>query len=228
MPLAGKILNRLKRPMIWELDSYHNFKCKLQTSPFAEAPLESDLPAGITLREINNEDHKLLHSLSQLLSTPAARFPHPVTVEWLHSLFQQGERCFCAIRDGSVIGLLMASPTNGRFSEKFAAIVKSEAGSWVTNTAFVDPIYRGMGLHRFVSRFTKSRLKEAGGIYAYSFVGVHNLASAINTHQTNDEYRVVYHLSVDIPLARKMNLYPKINKENWRPCLFKPASKQRD
>ncbi len=225
MGLAGKILNRLKRPVIWDLDGYYHFRTNLQTSALAEPLRADEMLDGISLKDISVDDSAHLEGVAALLSMPEAHYPAPVTAEYVSSLLAAGDRCFIALRGKDVVAVQFSTPTDGRLSTGFAALVRHERGSWVSNSTFVAPSARGSGIQRLLARYSKSLFREAGAPHTFSFVGAHNVPSVINTFKTNDEYRFVYHLSLDLPLLARRNMYLKNEKERWRPCPRKPTGK---
>ena len=128
------------------------------------------------------------------------------------------DRCIVAKHENQYVA--MSWVALGRNSEwpSFAQVSLAQKNSGLLHLSYVKPNYRGHCLQRFLDLQRKKLLAERGFEQSVSFVGVNNLSSVRNSMACNESFKLMYHLSVEIPVLKKMNFFPKWNQENWKSC----------
>ena len=136
----------------------------------------------------------------------------------LFSQFTRGERCAGVFDDGRCVGMSWIAPADGNKWPSFAQIPGLGDRCGLVHMAYVRPAYRGNQLHRYLDVLRKHQLKREGKRTVVCFVGVKNFASIRSLMATNEEYRLVYHLTLDLALLPKFSLFLKRRSEDWESC----------
>jgi hypothetical protein len=135
-------------------------------------------------------------------------------VEFLVDAFGRGDICLLVLANGVPAGMMWASGPRSRLLSKFAACVANDCTRFTIHRTYIAPQFRGKGLQRSMNWFLKVRMAERGFKGSYGFVGPKNLASVSNNMKTCQEYKLIYHLTIEV-LSKKFNFYPKFRVEPW-------------
>ena len=130
----------------------------------------------------------------------------------------RADRCIVAKHENQYVA--MSWVALGRPSDwpSFAQAPLVQKSSGLLHLSYVKPEYRGHYLQRFLDLQRKKLLAEQGFEQSVSFVGVNNLSSVRNSMACNESFKLMYHLSVEVPGLKKINFFPKWNQENWKSC----------
>tara|TARA_R110000850_G_scaffold264954_2_gene394289 strand:- start:6710 stop:7381 length:672 start_codon:yes stop_codon:yes gene_type:complete len=130
----------------------------------------------------------------------------------------RADKCIVAKHESQYVA--MSWVALGRPSDwpSFAQAPLVQKSSGLLHLSYVKPEYRGHYLQRFLDLQRKKLLAEHRFEKAVSFVGVSNLSSMRNSMACNESFKLTYHFSVEIPVLKKLNFFPKWNQENWKSC----------
>ena len=215
-----RLLSRLRRPLKLDLDAYLLFRSHLGQLQRGSSFIENG-DDGIQIAELGQESiEKVLGLITGTMNLQTVTDPgtRDIAAHAFEKRLSEGDRCFGAVVDDIFVGIRWVSFPGHSVYKSFAALVKDEPDSCVFNGAYVSPEYRGRRIQIRLDAAMKRVLGRDGLETSFSFVGVHNFASIVNCLRCHDDYRLIYHLSVDLPFSPLLNFYPKQNVELWRPC----------
>ncbi|MEX0729848.1 MAG: hypothetical protein WED00_11535 [Aquisalimonadaceae bacterium] len=202
---------------LWDLDAYVLFRSDL-TGAAAPWSQHDDITDGLVIRELDGTNETDVHNLAKLT------YPHQTNEERrgqlsrLSTQLGNGERCFVAVAETDIVAMQWIAGPKSAVFKGFGAMLRNAAKRSLFHRTFVREDFRGRKLQRRIDSYMKKTLKNEGIETTYTFVGVRNFASIINCLRLNNEFRLIYHLSIDLPGLPKLNLYPKRSREPWRPC----------
>lgn len=147
----------------------------------------------------------------------------PSISKYLRQRDQLGDSCVVARHGTQCIG--MAWVLLGKRSDwpSFAKVPYEESDTGLLHQIYVRPDYRGFHLQRFLDIHQKKHLFDNKINSSLTFVGVKNFSSIRNAMTCNERFRLIYHLSIDIPLIGRKNLFPKWSEEGWNNTHFHAA-----
>lgn len=130
----------------------------------------------------------------------------------------RADKCIAAKHENQYVAMSWVALGQTADWPPFAQAPLVQKRSGLLHLSYVRPIYRGHYLQRFLDLQRKKLLAEHGFEQSVSFVGVSNLSSMRNSMACNESFKLMYHLSVEIPVLKKFNFFPKWNQENWKSC----------
>lgn len=131
---------------------------------------------------------------------------------------KNGDACATAWDAYKVVGFFWMADKKSHVYKHFANCVANIRGSAVLYQTYVDSDYRGQRLQINLDRVSKEFFRSNGMAKTHTFVGVKNFASIRNSMRVNEEFKLIYHLSLKGPKGRSVNFYPKWSAEAWIPC----------
>ncbi|MCL7945681.1 hypothetical protein [Marinobacter sp. ATCH36] len=132
--------------------------------------------------------------------------------------FGQADRCIVAKCESRYVAMSWVALGRNAQWPPFAQVPLTQKSSGLLHLSYVKPEYRGHCLQRFLDLQRKKLLAEQGFEQSVSFVGVNNFSSVRNSMACNESFKLMYHLSVEIPGLKKINFFPKWNQESWKSC----------
>lgn len=135
----------------------------------------------------------------------------------VRSLLLRGDACIGVVCQNRVVGMTWCGGHVAIERIPFANILKKEKNIGIGHHDFVDAGHRGKGLQRALSVVRLRYAHQKGCSAFYVFVGVKNIASVINLMKVFSEYKIVFHVKVDVPLI-SINLFPGFQREDWSQC----------
>jgi GNAT superfamily N-acetyltransferase len=174
------------------------------------------LPVGYSIRLIKSVDDRSFESLVLLWDQAYKEKPGDAKNK-VRSLLLQGDVCIGAFYQNSVIGMTWSGEQAAIQRIAFANFLKKEKCAGIGHHDFVDVDHRGKGLQRALSSVRLKYAKEKGCHAYYVFVGVKNLSSIINLMRVFSEFKVVFHVKIDVPFFT-FNFFPGARKEEWSQC----------
>ncbi|WP_156493548.1 hypothetical protein [Oleiphilus sp. HI0125] len=213
--LIHRILSRL---FYWDLDAYICFREDL-TKPRELHSLPKSLSdEGWKLYEVDLGLPKDMQKLSTLF---LEAFPSYQTLDdaktELDNAKKRGDKCIVVANDNEFKAMSWLGQENNRLLQTVGKFMDSRHGIGVIHRSYVSPSLRGHKLQQIISSHISDLAKREGKEWLCGFAGVQNFSSIRNRLQRHDEYRLVYHLTIETKL-RKWNIFPKLNKERWKPC----------
>jgi len=222
MPIyLRKLLSRFVR---FDIDAYFWFRRDI-TNLVETAKIPIDLQQdGWHIREVDLECKADIQMLTQLwlIAFPSYRHESRVHKE-LERANKNGERCWVTankIEFGAMTWTGFSD--NFMFSTIGACIKKScemvdISEAYVGYRSYVLPKLRGYKLTATMSQSKVIAAQKAGCKTKHAFVGVKNFASVHNSLIQDDEYKLYYHVTIEI-LSHKWHIFPNLSKESWTPC----------
>jgi hypothetical protein len=128
------------------------------------------------------------------------------------------DRCIVAKHQDKYVAMSWVALGRNAEWPSFAQVPLTKKSSGLLHLSYVKPEYRGHCLQRFLDLQRKKLLAEQGFEQSVSFVGVNNFSSVRNSMACNENFKLMYHLSVEIPGLKKINFFPKWNQEHWKSC----------
>lgn len=133
----------------------------------------------------------------------------------IYSRFNDGDECFACINKGKIIAMGWIGYTNNYMLKGVAKKIGLKKDEAISHFYYVDDAHRGKGIQILLKNYIYSYIKEEKDLKtAYTYVGVHNIASLINNIKINQEYRILHHISITF-MCFDFNLYPKYKIERW-------------
>jgi GNAT superfamily N-acetyltransferase len=123
------------------------------------------------------------------------------------SHFADGDECFLAMVDGEIAGMLWVGYQGNYMLKDMVQKDGLDNKEAIIHRAYVSPKFRGYNLHAHLSSHIKSYLKEKGYKRTRGYIGINNLASILNTIKTNDRYKTLYHLKIDL-FRKSLHFFP--------------------
>ncbi len=195
-------------------DTYFLFARDLEK----EMEFDYRIPGGYSLIIIKSEKDVNLDSLCSLWAKAYHSSKNSLIVKnRVKSLIRRGDVCFCVLFQGKAVGMAWSGGKKAIQEIDFAQILKREKLAALGHHDFVDEEHRGHGFQKILSLSRVNYAKKNGFTKYYVFVGVKNAASLKNLAKVFNEYKIVFHLKIDIPL-RTFNFFPGANRENWALC----------
>jgi|AntDeeMetagen681_2_1112603.scaffolds.fasta_scaffold00273_7 hypothetical protein len=136
----------------------------------------------------------------------------------LVSRFSNDERCATAFDGDKCVAMSWIASGDAARWPAFARFPRLGEACGLLHMSYVRPEYRGNQLQRCLDLIRKQQLKTHGEKYSVCFVGVKNFASIRSLMATNEEYRLVYHLTLDAALLPRLNFFLKTDVEQWQSC----------
>ncbi|MBU2955616.1 hypothetical protein [Marinobacter sp. F3R08] len=214
MSAVGRIF---RRAFQFDLDAYFLFSDSLKRELLAQysgASPES-LSAKFKIVEKPSEDESLIDLCKEgdyFGSTDQAIKRN------LALTSDREDKCIVAEHENQYVAMSWVSLGRKSLWPSFAQLPLSQENSGLLHLSYVKPEYRGHCLQRFLDLHRKHFLAEHGFAQSVSFVGVNNLSSVRNSMACNESFKLIYHVSVDIPGREKLNFFPKWNQEQWKSC----------
>ncbi|SNC74365.1 hypothetical protein SAMN04487881_2262 [Marinobacter sp. es.048] len=128
------------------------------------------------------------------------------------------DRCIVAKHENQYVAMSWVALGQRVEWPPFAQVPLTQKSAGLLHLSYVKPEYRGHCLQRFLDLQRKKLLAEHGFEQSVSFVGVNNLSSVRNSMACNESFKLIYHLSFEVPGLKKINFFPKWNQENWKSC----------
>lgn len=198
----------------WSLDAYYCLRRSITAND-----VKSEAPPGLRFGRLNLETD---HDLAALLAAwPLAwsRSRNNASLErdfraWLAS----GDDCFAFWSADRVVAASWVGYPGSPFLKGFAPAYPLREGEVLRRTVFVDPEFRGSHLQNFLGmQIDRYLFEEKGILHNIAYVGINNVASAINALRRYDTVSVVYHVEFEV-LGRKWNWFPKLRHQRWLSC----------
>lgn len=199
----------------WTLEAYYCLRRSIRVA----AP-SVDLPDGVMFRMVDKASASDVHALVEAWPEEWVRNRSPDSVRRvLERWLRQGDECGALWQRGRIVAASWVSYAGSPFlQEGFAAAFALAEAEVLRRTVFVIPDCRGMGLQDALRAGFDNYLATQRGIRScIAYVGVHNIASAINAYRAYQTATVIYHVTVEV-LGAKWNWFPKLSTERWMPC----------
>ena len=136
----------------------------------------------------------------------------------LASSTARGDRCIVAKHRDQYVAMSWMATGSPLCWPSFARVPLKGHGTGLLHLSFVKSDYRGHYLQRFLDLQRKKYMFDQGLEQSFTFVGVKNLSSLKNCMACNEDFRLIFHLGLDIPIFGRRNFYPKWQREGWKSC----------
>jgi hypothetical protein len=205
----------LNRYFKYYLDGYILFRQSIMSyTEFSKA----DVKTGYQLSIIdNNSEDDLKARLVQLwnIAYYSNDNDKKSKVDVISNL-NDGDICSVIIHNNKVVGMSWFGFEKASQRMDFSHIIKDEKQFVLTHHHFNLPSCRGWGAQRVFLSYGVDYIRENyNKTTLFVFVGVRNFASIRNSLKAFTEYRLVYHLCIDIPFF-KFNFYLKKHTNRWK------------
>jgi hypothetical protein len=198
--------------MYW-IDTYFLFKKDLKDLKMEDKNEDFDEYHFKDIRSIEDNYFKSLLNLW----THAYNVTQDTSELELHNLFQDGDICHGLIYGDNVVGMTWSGQKKAIRRIDFANVLKNEKSAWIGHHDFISENHRGKGFQKSLSLIRMKNAKNKGCHYYYVFVGVKNFASIRNLMKVFPEYKLIFHIKIDVPLF-SFNVFPGHRKEGWVAC----------
>ena len=201
-------LSRLFRKLFyWELEAMFFFRKRISARGEAKGEDNSDFRIVPMGNDLNDKQFRQLVEFYRISNQ--AEF----TESKLRVLLRD-EVCFTAYHDEEIVGVVWLQAEPGEHAGLYWSLIeKMEKGALITK-AYVLEQFRGKRLQVRIQNRIKDSLANTDQVYVYSYVGVKNFASIINSLRANDEVRLIYCLHVE-SFGFGWNFFPKFRDEDW-------------
>lgn len=206
-----------RRAFRFDVDAYFLFSDSLQSALFTQYlnAYPKSLTVNFHIVETPSEDELLID-----LCREGGYFGSTDRIirKNLAATSDRADRCIVAKHENQYVA--MSWVALGRIAEwpSFAQAPLAQKKPGLLHLSYVKPEYRGHYLQRFLDVQRKKLLLEHGFEQSVSFVGVNNLSSIRNSMACNESFKLMYHVSVEVPVLKKLNFFPKWNQESWKSC----------
>jgi hypothetical protein len=133
-------------------------------------------------------------------------------VDTIRNYMNAGDECYCATIDGEMAGMLWVGFRNNHLLKMMGSKDGLSDDEAIIHRGFVKEGFRGRRLHIAINNKIFADLKQRGIRRIRRYVGINNIASAINNFRSNDRCRTLYHAEL-ILLGRTFNLFPCYTKK---------------
>jgi GNAT superfamily N-acetyltransferase len=203
----------MKKIYMYWIDTYFLFRINLNENKIDE---KIDLNGEYSIVPIDSINDEHADSLS-LLWCRAYEVTPEAGCRAVRDLFQRGDICLGLIYRNNVVGMTWYGQEMAIDRIDFAHILKKESRVGLAHHAFIVEDHRGKGLQRALYSEMFLNGRKRGCHFYYGFVGVKNFASVRNTMKSFAEYKVVFHVKIDVPFFT-FNLFPGYRQEKWVAC----------
>jgi len=199
------------------LEGYLLFKQEIDSVE----PVENDgLKSGYQLIIVTNDSKK--ETKSSLVKLWDKAYYSKMNIENsqkdVSRQLTDGDVCCAIVFDEKIVGMSWFGFKNASKRMDFANYLTEEKRFLLIHHSFVLPSCRGWGAQRYILSYGVEFIKKNHEITnMFVFVGVRNFASINNRLKNFAEYRIVYHVNVNMPFIN-FNIYPKKYSNGWRSC----------
>ena len=205
----------LKRLYFFNIDAYFLFRKDISIPSGAEITDDSYSTREIT--SIEDPDFERLcvlwneayHENDQVASNTGRKE--------LTELLMNGDVCCCLMYGQEPVGMGWLSMLNSQKLPDFSTCLKGMTDAGLNHHDYITKRHRGKGLLSRIHYQQEKTLRQREKKQYYTFVGVNNFASVRQHFKTQDEYKLIYHVKIDIPFF-SFNLYPSYRSSGWKSC----------
>lgn len=211
------LLGRIHQLFQYSLDAYFVFRSGLG-GPRQEADIE--YPAGYSIRLLYSLEDEAGEALCELWQMAYEKDAIPVPGQARRSvarLFADGDICCGLFHGDSLVGMDWVGFSSAITRMHFSRFIKHEQGASIGHHTYISFAHRGIGLQRMTDLARRDAALAAGCSAVYVFVGVKNFASLRNMFRSHEQYRLIYHLKIDLPM-KTFDLFPAVRRESWQDC----------
>jgi hypothetical protein len=171
---------------------------------------------GWTVREVDFQSENDFSSISNLFFEA---FPQYGTLEKaqkeLRTAIARRDICFVLANDERFAAMVWLGFEKNRMIQSVGRFIEDKHKAAVDHRSYVSPDLRGFGVQKIINNQLSIKAKSLDIEWLYGFVGAKNTASINNCMKAFDEWRIVYHLTIELPFM-KMHLFPKLKQESWQ------------
>jgi hypothetical protein len=210
-------LKRLRGLFQYSLDAYFVFRSSLGES---HQKADIEYPVGYSVRELHSLEDEAGESLRELWQMAYEADTSQVSDRsrrTLAGLFADGDICCGLFHGDSLVGMDWVGFSGAIMRMHFSRFIKREQGAAIGHHTYITPAHRGFGLQRMTDAARRTSARAAGCSTVYVFVGVKNFSSLKNMFRSHEQYRLIYHLKIDLPM-KTLDLFPAVQREPWQDC----------
>jgi len=206
-----KLFNRVFK---WDIDAYICFRKKPYSIVNFELPTKL-LNDGWVVRQVDFSCQNDKSKLANLFLEAYTDFQtmEKVNLE-IESAIRRKDLCFVLANSVRFAGMAWLGFENNEMLKTVGNFVEEKENVIVEYRVYVSPELRGFGIQRVINNQLQLVAKKLAVKWVYGFVGVKNTPSVNNFMKTYKYYKLVYHVTLEIPFV-KMHCFPKLALENW-------------
>lgn len=211
------IKNILRRAIRFDLDAYFLFSDSLQPERFRQYgnAYPKNLTVDFYVVERPSEDALLINLCKEGGYFGATE---QVIIKNLAATSEKADKCIVVKHENQYVAMSWVALGQAADWPSFAQVPLDRKSVGLLHLSYVKPKYRGHYLQRFLDFQRKNLMAKHGFKQSVSFVGVRNISSMRNSMACNESFKLTYHFSVEVPVFKKINFFPKWNKESWKSC----------
>jgi hypothetical protein len=210
----SKVAKFTQRIFHWDLDAYMCFRKKpssKSTFPLTEK-LVND---GWIIREV---DFTSTEDLEKVVHLFLEAFPKYRTLKGarceIESAIKRKDLCFVLANTERFGAMVWLGLEDNGMMQSVGMFIEQQRQAAVDHRSYVSPDFRGFGVQKTINNQLTVKAESLGIEWIYGFVGAKNTASINNCMKAFQEWRIVYHLTIEIPFVKR-HYFPKLKHEHW-------------
>ncbi|MEO1117688.1 MAG: hypothetical protein AAFX75_07390 [Pseudomonadota bacterium] len=197
-------------------DSFFVYRKRIDSFKATQASPASD----VTLEEVDpskDVDREAMAVLWARAYYDDAESALDVSRKQVQALWDRGDFCMGLRLDDKLVGMQWMAFGDGIASMQFARCLSPYQAMVLAHDSYIAEEGRGRRLQIDLLDKAVEVSASRGAVWVYSFVGARNFASVRNLMRSFDEYQLMTHVKIDIPLTA-VHRYPGFTEDGWLRC----------